>query len=167
MKRTLLIALASILAISLNAQGLYSSIKKYDKFDDVTSTRQVKTLIDYDSSENIITIETKGSTPVKYAVVGDAEETGSSSEPVNLVKDLYGYEKDYLCVPVSNYEASINYYMENGLKDKSKEEFDAFKKKFGVVEIVFRTVVTQYTHQYINKIAWIRYYDGARTIYNE
>lgn len=46
MKKILLSSLFFLIAFVANAQGIYTKVKKYDKFDDVVWEKDVKTIID-------------------------------------------------------------------------------------------------------------------------
>lgn len=146
-----------VATLSLNAQGIYPSVIKYDKFDDEVSKRNVKTLISL--NDDIITIETKGSTPVEYRYLGEEPfKTGSKQSPKELVGGVFGYEETYICVLTKNYDALLQ-------ENTSGMSWDELIKKYNLVEITFRTITTQYSHDFLEKIAWVKYKDGSRTIY--
>ena len=48
-------------SIVVNAQGIYTKVTKYDKFDDVEWEKTIKTLIT--KTDTTFVIETKGSKP--------------------------------------------------------------------------------------------------------
>lgn len=158
-----------------NAQGLYTKIKKYDKFDDVVWEKTVKTLIT--KTDSTIVIETKGQKPEKYLIIGDepfASFTGSRDNIVNLVANVYGYQSDYLCFhPTFNEELKAKY--EKMTKGNNGEEPDEEKRvKFILDEILkfpritFRTISRySFEFEYDTDMAWILYQDGSRIIYSK
>lgn len=165
MKKIAIVVLMMITVLSVHAQGLYTNVIQYDKFDDLISERSVKTLIEIDSNNNTITFETKGSEPVVYYYIGKPSYIGSKEEPENLVKNIYGYEVNYIAVPEDNFEACMAEAAASS--DLNDDEFRRISKKYDIVEIKFRIVTTQYTHDYEGKVAWVKHYNGARTIYSE
>lgn len=50
-----------------SAQGIYTSVHKYDKFDDVVWEKEIKTLVT--KTDSTIIIETKGTKPVEYYIL--------------------------------------------------------------------------------------------------
>lgn len=96
MKKILLSSLFFLIAFVANAQGIYTKVKKYDKFDDVVWEKDVKTIIDKGLSK--ITIETKGKKPVEYTYYDDSWfslHNGRQDSLSNIVSDIYGYEDQY------------------------------------------------------------------------
>lgn len=45
MKKFITISLIAFWALAMSAQGIYTRVKKYDKFDDVIYEKTIKTLI--------------------------------------------------------------------------------------------------------------------------
>lgn len=96
MKKILLSSLFFLIAFVANAQGIYTKVKKYDKFDDVVWEKDVKTIIDKGLSK--ITIETKGKKPVEYTYYEGSWfslHNGRQDSLSNIVSDIYGYEDQY------------------------------------------------------------------------
>lgn len=90
MKKILLSSLFFLIAFVANAQGIYTKVKKYDKFDDVVWEKDVKTIIDKGLSK--ITIETKGKKTVEYTYYDDSWfslHNGRQDSLSNIVSDIY------------------------------------------------------------------------------
>lgn len=168
MEKIILFIFACIFSISIDAQGLYKSVVNYDKFDDVISEKTIKTLIELDRNKHKITIETKGSEPKVYIYLFDPESTGTKENPVNLTGNLWGYQEEFGCIPLEKAEALIKEIEERASEIKGNEALvRKLFEKYELANIVLRTIVNQYTHDYISKVAWIQYVDKTRTIYHE
>lgn len=89
MKKLLLISVLMILSVLSNAQ-IFTDKIVYDKFDDVISHRDVKTIIT--KTDTTITFEEKGGVPTKYKIVCQEYAEGNEDNIVNLCGNLYGYE---------------------------------------------------------------------------
>lgn len=176
MKRFTFIALLFVLSLAASAQGIYTKKTKYDKFDDVVWTKNVKTLITmYNDS---IVFETKGQNPETYMYIDSeylAAHIGDRDNLENLVGDVYGFENQYygftksmaqeiydeIALPIGELnpddnEAAVSIIM--AFLDKLDE----------APTITFRTISsTRYTFSYKTDIVWIRYPDGARIIYEK
>lgn len=99
MKKFITASLIAFWALAMSAQGIYTRVKKYDKFDDVIYEKTIKTLIT--KTDDKIIFETKGSKPVEYYYENSwfADHIGSRDSVVNLVNDVYGYEDRYSVFP--------------------------------------------------------------------
>ena len=93
MKKLLLISVLMILSVLSNAQ-IFTDKIVYDKFDDVISHRDVKTIIA--QSDTTITFEEKGGTPTEYKIVCQEYAEGNEDNIVNLYDNIYGYETCWL-----------------------------------------------------------------------
>ena len=89
MKKLLLISVLMILSVLSNAQ-IFTDKIVYDKFDDVISHRDVKTIIT--KTDTTITFEEKGGVPTKYKIVCQEYAEGNEDNIVNLYDNIYGYE---------------------------------------------------------------------------
>lgn len=190
MKKILFTLLLSITSFVCNAQ-IYSKIEYYDKFDDCIRKENVKTIVNIDEDNEIITVETKGRKPIEYIVV-EFEENGRKDSVVNLVGNIYGYEGHWYCIEEKD---TINWKFENRKKItelmlKHNKNLDAekiieadsvhwymslndwvdfnifmtYENKY-IKEIVERYITTQYTMQFKNRLFWIKKNDGSRIIY--
>ena len=63
MKKLITVTLVLMCALTASAQTIYSSIEKYDKFDDVIWKKNIKTIIS--KSYSTIVVETKGQKPTE------------------------------------------------------------------------------------------------------
>ena len=116
MKKFLLCFLFSFVCIISNAQ-IYNTIKYLDKFDDVIKQENVKTLItihNIDSTNfynidgcNIIEVETKGKSPVKYISICKVYN-GNNNDIIKLIDDIFGYETEYYCIKYEKLKKEID-----------------------------------------------------------
>lgn len=105
MRKVAIITLLALLSMVVNAQGIYTKVTKYDKFDDVEWEKNIKTLIS--KSDSTIVIETKGSKPEEYRykdIFPFAEHDGNRNKLVNIVADVWGYESQYIVFSEKNIE---------------------------------------------------------------
>lgn len=176
MKKFLFISMLFVLTIASSAQGIYTKKTKYDKFDDVVWTQNVKTLITmYNDS---IVFETKGQNPETYMYFDQelmAVHIGDRDNLENLVGDIYGFETQYFGITKSvrqeikdEFEQS---YEESDMDDETASASLALillSKIENAPIITFRTISsTRYTFSYKTDIVWIRYPDGSRIIYEK
>lgn len=176
MKKIAIISLLFILSLAASAQGIYTKKTKYDKFDDVVWTKNVKTLITmYNDS---IVFETKGQSPETFMYFDQellATHIGDRDNLENLVSDIYGFETQYFGITKSlkqevqdEFEQS---YEESDMDDETASATLAlilFSKLENAPIITFRTISsTRYTFSYRTDIVWIKYPDGSRIIYEK
>ena len=95
MKKFLILILTTLVFAVADAQ-IFTRKTIRDKFDDVVSKREIKTLIT--KNDTAIIIEEKGNEPVTYKVLFEFVSEGSEDNIVRLVDDVYGYEKSWLVV---------------------------------------------------------------------
>lgn len=179
MKKILLSSLFFLIAFVANAQGIYTKVKKYDKFDDVVWEKDVKTIIDKGLSK--ITIETKGKKPVEYTYYEGSWfslHNGRQDSLSNIVSDIYGYEDQYYIFPKDTVDKATNDVLElykdlpdsivTGESIQAMVEVRMIPKIFDVPTIVFRTI-SKYKHvfEYETDLVWIRFRDGSRIIYSK
>lgn len=179
MKKILLSSLFFLIAFVANAQGIYTKVKKYDKFDDVVWEKDVKTIIDKGLSK--ITIETKGKKPVEYTYYEGSWfslHNGRQDSLSNIVSDIYGYEDQYYIFPKDTVDKATNDLLElyKDLPDsivtgefiQAMVKWRMIPKSFDAPTIGFRTI-SKYKHvfEYETDLVWIRYRDGSRIIYSK
>lgn len=179
MKKILLSSLFFLIAFVANAQGIYTKVKKYDKFDDVVWEKDVKTIIDKGLSK--ITIETKGTKPVEYTYYDEtwySIHNGRQDSLSNIVSNIYGYEDQYYIFPKDTIDKVTNECLElcKDLPDSIVTEeliqamvkLKMITKVFDAPTIVFRTI-SKYKHifEYDTDFVWIRFRDGSRIIYSK
>lgn len=181
MKRGVFLFLFLFVAFIVKAQGIYTKVTKYDKFDDVVSSIDIKTLIN--KNESKITIETKGQKQEEYIYYNDnylSTHIGRRDSLSNLVENIYGFEDQYYIFPKDTVDQVLNDVLElsrkNGLPD-SLMTYDLMKGlvKLSLVAklvyaptITFRTI-SKYEHlfEYETDLVWIRFKDGSRIIYSK
>lgn len=177
MKKILLSSLFFLIAFVANAQGIYTKVKKYDKFDDVVWEKDVKTIINKGLSK--ITIETKGTKPVEYIYYDTISlHDGRRDSLSNLIGDVYGYEEWYSIFPKTLWDKARDEALEEckELPDTLITEsiIESFVKKtllskiVDAPTIVFRTISKyKYVFEYDTDLVWIRFRDGSRIIYSK
>ena len=172
MKKLIAITFVLMCTLTVSAQTIYSSIEKYDKFDDVVWTKKIKTII----SKSYSTI--KGQKPTEYEYLNEplfATQTGSREDLVNLVNDVYGYESTYCLFPKGTIEKTYETIKSEIPDSLATEEMIDAKVKLKLMvlmddmpTITFRTVsYSQYSFEYETELAWIRFKDGSRVIYRK
>lgn len=185
MKRIFFTLLICTLALTCNAQGIYRTVKKYDKFDDVVWKREVKTLIT--KTDTSFIVETKGQEPVEYSIIDNPlyiESVGSKDSLVNIVQDVWGYEKQYIVFAPKDKEDYLNYISEKtkDMPDSTTLDIAGYKMKVDTYNtysglymlnhykelptISIRTVSRyKYSFEYYTDLFWIKFNDGTRIIY--
>lgn len=177
MKKLIAVTIVLMCALTASAQGIYTSVHKYDKFDDVVWEKEIKTLIT--KTDSTIIIETKGTKPVEYYILGGEPFSvfGRRDSIVNLVSDVYGYEETFLVYTKDDFENkrkqilevisdSIGGYDDRyidgmtclGLLEEAKED----KLPIITIRVVSKT---QYSFTYDTELFWIKFNDGSRLIY--
>ena len=179
MKKILLSSLFFLIAFVANAQGIYTKVKKYDKFDDVVWEKDVKTIIDKGLSK--ITIETKGKKPVEYTYYEGSWfsiHDGRQDSLSNIVSNIYGYKDQYYIFPKDTVDKATNDLLElyKDLPDsimasdfiEASIKLRMMTKILDAPTIVFRTI-SKYKHvfEYDTDLVWIRFRDGSRIIYSK
>lgn len=177
MKKALLILSMLVISIMANAQGVYTSVTKMDKFDDVVWKKQVKTLISV--TDTTIVIETKGQKAEEYHFFDDfVARTGSREKPANIIDDIYGYETQYLTIKKSVIDGlNLKAQKLKSLND-STARVDGANALLQELQksiqdgptVVFRTVSkypTDSFFEYETDLVWVRFKDGSRIIYNK
>ena len=176
MKKLIAVTIVLMCALTASAQCIYTSIDKYDKFDDVVWTKQIKTIIS--KSYSTIVVETKGQKPTEYEYLNEplfVTQTGSREKLVNLVNDIYGYESSYCLFPKGTIEKTYETIKSEIPDSLATEEMIDAKVKLKLMvlmddmpTITFRTVsYSQYSFEYETELAWIRFTDGSRVIYRK
>lgn len=173
MKKFITTSLIAFWALAISAQGIYTRVKKYDKFDDVIYEKTIKTLVT--KTDDKIIFETKGSKPVEYCYFDSrlfAAHIGSRDSLVNLVNDIYGYEDRYNVFPTDTMEVVRNIYEQTTNVSDSLfivlQALELIHRVDNVPEVVFRTISkTSYSFMYDTDLVWIRFKDGSRIVYSK
>ena len=95
MKKFLILILTTLVFAVADAQ-IFTRKTIRDKFDDVVSKREIKTLIT--KNDTAIIIEEKGKKSVIYKILNESAPMGSKDNIVQLVGNVYGYEKSWVVV---------------------------------------------------------------------
>lgn len=170
MKKFLILILTTLVFAVADAQ-IFTHKMILDKFDDVVSKREIKTLIT--KNDTAIIIEEKGKEPVTYKVLFEFDSKGSEDNIVRLVDNVYGYQEDWWVIlekDIKDYLLDISALSNE--EDDSKR--DALRRK--LIEkyyycITHRVVTDKYGLQFLSECYWIQKasFNGKneRTIYNE
>lgn len=116
MKKFLILILTTLVFAVADAQIFTQKVIR-DKFNDVVSKREIKTLIT--KNDTAIIIEEKGKEPVTYKVLFEFDSKGSEDNIVRLVNNVYGYEKSWIVV-LDEYRCAITHRV---VTDKYGTEF--------------------------------------------
>ena len=154
MKKFLILILAALLTVAANAQIFTHKMIK-DKFDDVVSEREIKTLIE--KNDTTFIIEEKGNEPVTYKILFEDESMGSKDNIVQLVGNVYGYqeswgvilEKDFkdCLLDISALSNEEDDSKRNDLRSKLIEKYCNF--------ITHRVVTDQFGTKLLYEFCWI------------
>lgn len=153
-----------------NAQS-YILTKKtvLDKFDDVISNREQKTIVS--KTDSTFVIEEKGSHPVRYMIVKllPANSMGDKENIVNLVDNVYGYQECWAVIlesDVPGYNTEYASLIFEPDKEKRQKGIEKLIEKF-CYYITRRVVTTQSVHYILGQHIWIQKGDNnGRTIYS-
>ena len=166
-------------SIVVNAQGIYTKVTKYDKFDDVEWEKTIKTLIT--KTDTTFVIETKGSKPKTYRYIDSpffSAHEGSRDSLSNIVSDVWGYESQYTVITDETME-EVRSEVQEMIKDMpdSLVVNDKINILSGIVmlrkidklpKITVRTISKyRFTYEYDTDLVWIRFEDGSRIIYSK
>ena len=134
MKKFLILILTALLTVAADAQIFTHKMIK-DKFDDVVSEREIKTLVT--KNDTAFIIEEKGNKPVTYKILNENESMsmGSKDNIVQLVGNVYGYDKTW--------EVAL----ENGIKKYLLGEYIYF--------IIHRVTTNKYGTELLGEFYWI------------
>ena len=181
MKKLVLFSLMFITSLACSAQGIYTSIMKYDKFDDVVWKKEKKTLIT--KTDTTFIIETKGQTPEEYYYVDTyllAYHTGSKDSIVNLVQDVWGYEDRYTVFTKKDKNDFLQAALEE-MKEAPDSLVSSENYEFTLSMLIYRQMLEsidklpsinirttsryQYHFEYKNDYFWVEFPDKSRIIY--
>lgn len=87
MKKFLILILTTLVFTVADAQ-IFTHKQIRDKFDDIVSECDIKTLIE--KNDTAFIIEEKGNEPVTYKILNEIEFKGSKDNIVQLVGNVYG-----------------------------------------------------------------------------
>ena len=104
MKKFLILILTALVTVAANAQIFTHKLIR-DKFDDVVSECDIKTFIT--KNDTTFIIEEKGNEPVTYKILSEIESKGSKDNIIQLVSNVYGYEKTWEVTSEKNIIGSL------------------------------------------------------------
>ena len=169
MKKFLILILTTLVFAVADAQ-IFTQKEIRDKFNDIISKREIKTLIT--KNDTAIIIEEKGKEPVTFKILNELEFKGSKDNIVQLVGNVYGYEeywcvilekdiKDYL-LDISALSNEEDVSKRNDLRSKLIEKYCNF--------ITHRVVTDQFGTKLLYEFCWIEKAsmngNSERTIYS-
>ncbi len=179
MKRTVWIFCFLVVAICINAQGIYTKVMKYDKFDDVVWSKNVKTLIT--QTDTTFVFETKGLKPETYFYVDAplmAIHDGRRDSLANLVADIWGYESQYFAITNIIREEvraeTQKRISEMNDTESTDEEINMLLainllKRIDELPVITTRTISKYrfTYEYDTDYVWIKFKDGSRIVYSK
>lgn len=92
MKKFLILILTALVTVAADAQ-IFTQKEIRDKFEDVVSQCDIKTLVT--KNDTTFIIEEKGNEPVTYKILSEIESEGSKDNIIRLLGNVYGYEKTW------------------------------------------------------------------------
>ena len=169
MKKFLILILTALVTVAADAQIFTYKVIR-DKFDDVVSECEIKTLIT--KNDTTFIIEEKGNEPVTYKILFEDESMGSKDNIVQLVGNVYGYqeswgvilEKDFkdCLLDISALSNEEDDSKRNDLRSKLIEKYCNF--------ITHRVVTDQFGTKLLYEFCWIEKAsmngNSERTIYS-
>ena len=170
MKKFLILILTTLVFAVADAQ-IFTQKKIRDKFDDVVSKREIKTLIT--KNDTAIIIEEKGKKSVTYLILSEIESMGSKDNIVQLVGNVYGYEKEWVVIlekDVKDYFMDISALSNEEDDSKRHDLISKLVEKYCYF-ITHRVVTDEYGLQFLFEHYWIEKAsfngDNERTIYSK
>ncbi len=110
MKKFLILILTALVTVVAHAQ-IFTKKEIKDKFDDVVSGCEIKTLVEI--NDTAIIIEEKGNEPVTYIIdklhTTKYTNKGSKDNIVHLVDNVYGYQENWWVVLEKDIEDFLLY----------------------------------------------------------
>lgn len=166
MKKFLILILTALVTVVAHAQIFTYKVIR-DKFDDVVSERDIKTLIE--KNDTAFIIEEKGNESITFKILNEIEFKGSKDNIVQLVGNVYGYEENWCVIlekDIKDY--FLDYFAMLNEADVSKRHILISK----LVEkycnyITHRVVTDKYGLQFRSEHYWIQNGNNERIIYSK
>lgn len=179
MKRTVWLFYFLFVVLCINAQGIYTKVTKFDKFDDIEWSKDVKTLIT--QTDTTFVIETKGQKPETYYYVDAplmAIHEGRRDSLANLVADIWGYESQYFAITNiirekvrAETEKQISEMNDTQSTDDEINMLLAINllKRIDELPVITTRTISKYrfTYEYSTDYVWIKFKDGSRIVYSK
>lgn len=170
MKKFLILILTTLVTVAADAQ-IFTQKNIIDKFDDVVSKSEIKTLIT--KNDTAIIIEEKDKKSVTYLILSEIESMGSKDNIVQLVGNVYGYEKQWVVIlekDVKDYFLDIS-TLSNEEDDSKRNDLRSKLIEKYYYLITHRVVTDKYGLQFLSEYYWIEKAsfngDNERTIYSK
>lgn len=169
MKKFLILILTALVTVVAHAQ-IFTQKEIRDKFDDVISQSDIKTLVT--KNDTAFIIEEKGNEPVTYKILNELEFKGSKDNIVQLVGNVYGYE-EYWCVilekDIKDYLLDISALCNEEDDSKRHDLISKLVEKYCNF-ITHRVVTDQFGTKLLYEFCWIEKAsmngNNERTIYS-
>ena len=170
MKKFLILILTTLVFAVADAQ-IFTQKTIRDKFDDVVSEREIKTLIT--KNDTAFIIEEKGKKPVTFKILNELEFNGSKDNIVQLVGNVYGYEEHWCVILEKDIKDYFLDYiaMLNETDDSKRHDLISKLIEKYSYYITHRVVTDEYGLQFLFEHYWIEKAsfngDNERTIYSK
>ena len=170
MKKFLILILTTLVFAVADAQ-IFTQKTIRNKFDDVVSKREIKTLIT--KNDIVFIIEEKGKKPVTFKILNELEFNGSKDNIVQLVGNVYGYEEHWCVIlekDIKDYFLDISALSNEEDDSKRHDLISKLVEKYCNF-ITHRVVTTKYGIELLGEFYWIQKasFNGnnERTIYSK
>ena len=170
MKKFLILILTTLVFAVADAQ-IFTQKEIRDKFDDVVSKREIKTLIT--KNDTAIIIEEKGKKSVTFKILNEIGFNGNKDNIVQLVGNVYGYEECWCVIlekDVKDYFLDIS-ALSNEEDDSKRDDLISKLVEKYCNFITHRVVTTKYGTELLGEYYWIVKAsfngDTERTIYSK
>lgn len=170
MKKFLILILTTLVFAVADAQ-IFTQKEIRDKFDDVVSKREIKTLIT--KNDTAIIIEEKGKKSVTFKILNEIGFNGNKDNIVQLVGNVYGYEECWCVIlekDVKDYFLDISALSNEEDDSKRHDLISKLVEKYCNF-ITHRVVTTKYGTELLGEYYWIVKAsfngDNERTIYSK
>lgn len=170
MKKFLILILTTLVFAVADAQ-IFTQKTIRNKFDDVVSKREIKTLIT--KNDTAFIIEEKGKKPVIYKILNEIGFNGNKDNIVQLVGNVYGYEECWCVIlekDVKDYFLDISALSNEEDDSKRHDLISKLVEKYCNF-ITHRVVTDEYGLQFLFEHYWIEKAsfngDNERTIYSK
>ena len=170
MKKFLILILTTLVFAVADAQ-IFTQKEIRDKFDDVVSKREIKTLIT--KNDTAIIIEEKGKKSVTFKILNEIGFNGNKDNIVQVVGNVYGYEECWCVIlekDVKDYFLDISALSDEEDDSKRHDLISKLVEKYCNF-ITHRVVTTKYGTELLGEYYWIVKAsfngDTERTIYSK
>ena len=169
MKKFLILILTALVTVAADAQIFTYKVIR-DKFDDVVSECEIKTLIT--KNDTTFIIEEKGNEPVTYKILNELEFKGSKDNIVQLVGNVYGYQESWGVILEKDFKDCLLDISALSNEEDDSKRHDLISK---LVEkycnfITHRVVTDQFGTKLLYEFCWIEKAsmngNSERTIYS-